>query len=79
MRGFISSRNAQAFDSRLSFSSSCACRYIARASGESVVAIGNPGDGMLFSATKGIVSSVGAFPSAGTGTWIQADAQINPR
>jgi serine protease Do len=46
--------------------------------GESVVAIGNPGDGMLFSATKGIVSSVGEFPSAGVGTWIQTDAQVNP-
>jgi S1-C subfamily serine protease len=33
---------------------------------------------MLFSATKGIVSSVGEFPSAGAGTWIQTDAQVNP-
>jgi serine protease Do len=46
--------------------------------GESVIAIGNPGDAMLFSATKGIVSSVGKFPSAGPGTWIQTDAPINP-
>jgi S1-C subfamily serine protease len=46
--------------------------------GESVLAIGNPGDGMLFSVTKGIVSSIGHFPNAGPGTWIQTDAQINP-
>ena len=46
--------------------------------GEPVIAIGNPGDGMLFSVTKGIVSSIGHFPNAGPGTWIQTDAQINP-
>ncbi len=46
--------------------------------GENVVAIGNPGDAMLFSATKGIVSAVGKFPSAGPGTWIQTDAPVNP-
>lgn len=46
--------------------------------GESVFAIGNPGDAMLFSVTKGIVSAVGRFPAAGSGTWIQTDAQINP-
>jgi serine protease Do len=46
--------------------------------GENVIAIGNPGDAMLFSVTKGIVSSVGKFPSAGPGTWIQTDAPINP-
>jgi serine protease Do len=46
--------------------------------GETVLAIGNPGDGMLFSMTKGIVSSVGQFPAAGPGTWIQTDASINP-
>ena len=46
--------------------------------GETVLAIGNPGDGMLFSVTKGIVSSVGQFPAAGQGTWIQTDASINP-
>jgi serine protease Do len=46
--------------------------------GESVVAIGNPGDAMLFSVTKGIVSAVGQFPAAGPGTWIQTDAPINP-
>ena len=46
--------------------------------GEGVVAIGNPGDAMLFSVTKGIVSAVGKFPTAGPGTWIQTDAPINP-
>jgi S1-C subfamily serine protease len=46
--------------------------------GEGVVAIGNPGDAMLFSVTKGIVSAVGQFPAAGPGTWIQTDAPINP-
>lgn len=46
--------------------------------GESVLAIGNPGDAMLFSVTKGIVSAVGQFDAAGTGTWIQTDAPINP-
>ena len=46
--------------------------------GKSVLAIGNPGDAMLFSVTKGIVSAVGKFASAGPGTWIQTDAPINP-
>ena len=46
--------------------------------GESVLVIGNPGDAMLFSVTKGIVSAVGRFPNAGPGTWIQIDAPINP-
>jgi S1-C subfamily serine protease len=46
--------------------------------GESVLAIGNPGDGMLFSVTKGIVSAIGRFDAAGPGTWIQTDAPINP-
>ena len=46
--------------------------------GESVLAIGNPGDAMLFSVTKGIVSAVGKFVTAGPGTWIQTDAPINP-
>jgi S1-C subfamily serine protease len=40
--------------------------------------VGNPGDGMLFSVTKGIVSAVGRFPGAGPGTWIQTDTPINP-
>jgi len=46
--------------------------------GDSVLAIGSPGDAMLFSVTKGIVSAVGKFASAGPGTWIQTDAPINP-
>jgi S1-C subfamily serine protease len=46
--------------------------------GESVMAIGNPGDAMLFSVTKGIVSAVGRFDAAGPGIWIQTDAPINP-
>jgi serine protease Do len=46
--------------------------------GETVLAIGNPGDAMLFSVTKGIVSAVGTFPNAGPGTWIQTDTPINP-
>jgi S1-C subfamily serine protease len=46
--------------------------------GETVVAIGNPGVGMHFSATKGIVSEVGQPEGAGKGTWIQTDAAINP-
>jgi serine protease Do len=46
--------------------------------GENVFAIGNPGDAMLFSVTKGIVSAVGTFPNAGPGTWIQTDTPINP-
>lgn len=46
--------------------------------GENVLAIGNPGDAMLFSVTKGVVSAVGKFANAGSGTWIQTDAPINP-
>jgi len=46
--------------------------------GDAVLAIGSPGDAMLFSVTKGIVSAVGKFASAGPGTWIQTDAPINP-
>ena len=46
--------------------------------GENVLAIGNPGDAMLFSVTKGIVSAVGQFPDVGPGTWIQTDTPINP-
>jgi S1-C subfamily serine protease len=46
--------------------------------GETVLAVGCPGDAMLFSFTKGIVSAVGKFPAAGPGTWIQTDAPINP-
>jgi hypothetical protein len=33
---------------------------------------------MLFSVTKGIVSAVGEFPSAGSGTWIQTETPIHP-
>jgi S1-C subfamily serine protease len=46
--------------------------------GESVFVIGNPGDGMEFSVTQGVVSAVGHFSTAGPGTWIQTDAPINP-
>jgi serine protease Do len=46
--------------------------------GENVMAVGNPGDAMQFSMTKGIVSAVGKFPNAGPGTWVQTDAPINP-
>lgn len=46
--------------------------------GEAVLAIGNPGDAMLFSATRGIISAVGRFSNAGPGTWVQTDAPINP-
>jgi S1-C subfamily serine protease len=46
--------------------------------GQEVFAVGNPGAAMLFSVTKGIVSAVDKFPSAGPGTWIQTDAQLNP-
>lgn len=46
--------------------------------GDTVFAVGNPGDGMPFSATQGIVSGIGKFPSAGPGTWVQTDAVINP-
>lgn len=52
--------------------------------GESVIAIGNPGEGLNFSVTRGIVNAVGKLSesSFGTenrpGTWIQTDAIINP-
>jgi hypothetical protein len=46
--------------------------------GESMLAIGNPGDAMLYSVTKAIVSAVGKFASCGPGTWIQTDAPISP-
>lgn len=39
---------------------------------ENVLAIGNPGDAMLFSVTKGIVSAVGKFANTGPGTWIKS-------
>jgi hypothetical protein len=44
--------------------------------GERVLAIGNPGDPLLSSITKGIVSALGRFDAARPGTWIQADAPI---
>ncbi len=46
--------------------------------GETVIAIGNPGDAMSFAVTRGIVSAVGKFSPAGPGIWIQTDANINP-
>jgi S1-C subfamily serine protease len=46
--------------------------------GQTVVAIGNPGLGMPFSVTKGIVSAVGGSANTTHGTWIQTDAAINP-
>jgi serine protease Do len=46
--------------------------------GQTVVAIGNPGLGMPFSVTKGIVSAVGGSAVETHGTWIQTDAAINP-
>lgn len=46
--------------------------------GQEVIAVGNPGQAMLFSVTKGIVSGIDEFPDAGQGTWIQTDAQLNP-
>ncbi|MGC1107706.1 MAG: trypsin-like peptidase domain-containing protein [Candidatus Acidiferrales bacterium] len=48
------------------------------ARGESVVAIGDPGGGMPDTITHGIVSGIGAYREAGSGTWIQTDATINP-
>jgi serine protease Do len=46
--------------------------------GQTVVALGNPGLSLPFSATKGIVSAVGQSEGNGKGTWIQTDAAINP-
>ncbi len=46
--------------------------------GETVVAIGNPSQGMQNTVTRGIVSAVGPDRRAGSGTWIQTDAAINP-
>lgn len=46
--------------------------------GESVVAIGDPGGGMPDTVTHGVVSGVGPYRIAGSGTWIQTDATINP-
>jgi len=46
--------------------------------GQTVIAIGNPGLGIPFSVTKGIVSAIGRKSDAARGTWIQTDAAINP-
>jgi serine protease Do len=46
--------------------------------GQTVLAIGNPGGGLPFSVTKGIVSAVGRTADTSRGTWIQTDAAINP-
>jgi serine protease Do len=46
--------------------------------GQTVLAIGNPGGGMPFAVTRGIVSAVGTSEIAIHGTWIQTDAAINP-
>jgi S1-C subfamily serine protease len=46
--------------------------------GQTVVAVGNPGHSLPFSATRGIVSAVGPSEGFGKGTWIQTDAAINP-
>lgn len=48
------------------------------AQGQEVLAVGNPGQAMLFSVTNGVVSGIQDFPSAGPGTWIQTDAPLNP-
>jgi serine protease Do len=48
------------------------------APGQTVVAIGNPGNGLPNTVTKGIVSAVGPNPELGGGTWVQTDAAINP-
>jgi len=45
--------------------------------GQTVIAIGNPGDGLPNTVTKGIVSAVGKLASE-TGTWVQTDAALNP-
>lgn len=45
--------------------------------GEAVVAIGDPGGGMVDTITHGVVSGIGKSRLAGNGTWIQTDAAIN--
>lgn len=45
--------------------------------GESVLAIGNPAEGLKNSVTRGVVSAVGPDRANGNGTWIQTDAAIN--
>ena len=46
--------------------------------GDTVVAIGNPGGGMPFSVSKGVVGAIGKLPKVGSGNWIQTDASISP-
>jgi serine protease Do len=46
--------------------------------GETVIAIGNPSQGMPNTVTRGIISAVGHDEHKGSGTWIQTDAAINP-
>jgi S1-C subfamily serine protease len=46
--------------------------------GQTSIAIGNPGSGLPFTVSKGIVSAVGRLPEAGSGIWIQTDASVNP-
>ena len=46
--------------------------------GQTVVAIGNPANGLANTVTQGIVSAVGRNRAEGDGTWIQTDAAINP-
>jgi S1-C subfamily serine protease len=47
-------------------------------SGQTVLAVGNPGGGLQNTVTKGIVSAVGSAEELGPGTWVQTDAAINP-
>jgi len=47
-------------------------------SGQTVIAIGNPGGGLQNTVTKGIVSAIGSKEGLGPGTWVQTDAAINP-
>lgn len=46
--------------------------------GDTVIAVGNPGNGLPFTVTRGIVSAVGENRNWGPGTWIQTDAAVNP-
>lgn len=47
------------------------------ARGESVLAIGNPAEGLKDTVTRGVVSAIGPDRANGNGTWIQTDAAIN--
>lgn len=46
--------------------------------GQTVIAIGNPAQGMTSAVTKGVISAIGFKADAGPGTWIQTDTAINP-